>query len=77
MPKVVSINKWQNLVDANTIAAMFGRTAHWVNTLAREGRIRWYGQKNGVKVYRRFDPEEVRQDLLHSVEKPEVPRASA
>jgi hypothetical protein len=72
--KVYSIDKQEHLVDAKTIAALYGRTPQWVNRLARLGLIRWHGVRSGARVCRRFDPNEVRHDLSHDRE---VSHASA
>lgn len=75
--KVVPINRFDHLVDAKAIAAIYDRTPQWVNGLARKGVIRWHGVRSGVKICRRFDPHEVREDLLHGVGKREVSGAGA
>jgi hypothetical protein len=72
MPKnkvnpVVQIGQ-KNLTDAQTLGRQFGYTAKYMNQLARAGKIPWHGVRNGVKVYRRFDPEEVLAALAHGVE---------
>jgi len=57
-----------SLVDAKAIGAQLGFTGEYINRLAAAGRIPWHGVRNGVKVYRRFDPEEVKVALAHPVE---------
>jgi hypothetical protein len=56
------------LVDAEAIGAHIGFTPKWVSEQAREGRIPWHGIRNGTKVYRRFNLEEVLAALAHDVE---------
>jgi hypothetical protein len=72
MPKskatnVVEIGQ-RNLVDAQEIGKQIGFTSKWVNAMAAAGKIPWHGVRNGVKTYRRFDPDEVMAALAHGVE---------
>lgn len=53
------------LVDAKTMGALIGFTGEYINRLAAADKIPWHGIRNGVKVYRRFNPEEVRAALAH------------
>jgi hypothetical protein len=38
-----------------------------VNRLAAAGKITWRGVRCGAKVYRRYDPREVLDELKHAV----------
>jgi hypothetical protein len=58
----------RRLVDAEAVAEYFGFTGKWVNAMARAEKIPWHGVRNGVKVYRRFDLDEVIVALAHSVD---------
>ena len=49
----------RKLVDAGVMGEQVGFTSKWVNAMANAGKIPWHGVRNGVKVYRRFDPAEV------------------
>ena len=69
MPKskpsnVVQIDQ-RNLVDAEAMGALIGFTAQYVNRMAAAGRISWHGVRNGAKVYRRYDPLQVLDELRH------------
>jgi hypothetical protein len=67
---VIQINS-TSLVDAEAIGKLVGFTSKWVNAQAAAGRIPWHGVRNGVKVYRRFDPAEVLDALAHGVGSPD------
>lgn len=71
MPKSKANNVIQigqgNLVDAKAMGALIGFTAQYVNRMAAAGRIPWHGVRNGAKVYRRYDPQEVLTELKHGV----------
>jgi hypothetical protein len=75
MPKSVANNAidigQRNLVDAKTLGALIGFTAQYVNRMAAAGKISWHGVRNGAKVYRRYDPLEVLDELKHGVEVPD------
>ena len=72
MPKSKAKNVIQigqrSLVDAKTMGALIGFTAQYVNRMASAGKISWHGVRNGAKVYRRYDPVEVLDELKHGVE---------
>jgi hypothetical protein len=58
----------QNLVDAKTMGSVAGFTEQYINRMAAKGKISWHGVRNGVKVYRRYDPLQVLHELKHGVE---------
>ena len=71
MPKskannVVQIGQ-RSLIDAKAMGALIGFTAQYVNRMAAAGKISWHGVRNGAKVYRRYDPLEVLDELKHGV----------
>jgi hypothetical protein len=72
MPKSKANNVIQigqrNLVDAEAMGGLIGFTPQYVNRLAAAGKIPWHGVRNGAKVYRRYDPDEVLEELKHGVE---------
>jgi len=72
MPKSKANNVIQigqrSLVDAKEMGALIGFTAQYVNRMAAAGKISWHGVRNGAKVYRRYDPLEVLDELKHGVE---------
>ena len=80
MPKSKASNVVQigqrNLIDAEAMGALIGFTAQYVNRLAAAGKITWHGMRNGAKVYRRYDPLEVLDELKHRVEEFEPTRKS-
>jgi hypothetical protein len=80
MPKSKASNVVQigqrNLIDAKAMGALIGFTAQYVNRLAAAGKITWHGMRNGAKVYRRYDPLEVLDELKHRVEEFEPTRKS-
>ena len=41
------------------------------NRMAAAGKISWHGVRNGAKVYRRYDPLEVLDELKHCIEVPD------
>jgi len=47
---------------------LFGFTPQYVDRLAAAGKIPWHGVRNGAKVYRRYDPQQVIEKLKHDVE---------
>jgi hypothetical protein len=55
----------QNLIDAKAMGALIGFTAQYVNRMAAAGKISWHGVRNGAKVYRRYNPQEVLDELKH------------
>ena len=61
---VVQIGQ-RNLVDAESMGALIGFTAQYVNRMAAAGKISWHGVRNGAKVYRRYNPQEVLDELKH------------
>jgi hypothetical protein len=63
-----------NLVDATAMAALIGFSSKWVREMAMAGKIPWHGIRNGAKVYRRFDPDEVKAALAHGVELSTTPK---
>lgn len=58
----------RNLVDAKAMGTLIGFTPQYVNRMAAAGKIPWHGVRNGAKVYRRYDPREVLDELKHGVE---------
>ena len=60
---VVQIGQ-RNPIDTMAMGALIGFTAQYVNRLAAAGMITWHG---GAKVYRRYDPLEVLDELQHRV----------
>ena len=72
MPKSKAKNVIQigqrSLVDSKTMGALIAFTAQYVNRMASAGKISWHGVRNGAKVYRRYDPVEVLDELKHGVE---------
>jgi hypothetical protein len=58
----------RNLVDAKAMGVLIGFTAQYVNRMAAASKIPWHSVRNGVKVYRRYDPQEVLDQLKHGVE---------
>jgi hypothetical protein len=60
----------KSLVDAEAMGAKIKFTPKYINQLARANLIPWVGVRNGVKVYRRFDPEAVMAALSHEVGAP-------
>jgi hypothetical protein len=58
------------LYDAQGVAEYFGWSANYVNQLAAKGKIPWHGIEGGMRVYRRFDLEEVKVALAHGVAAP-------
>jgi len=72
MPKSKASNVVQigqrNFFDAKAMGALIGFTAQYVNRMAAAGKIPWHGVRNGAKVYRRYDPQEVLDELKHGVE---------
>jgi hypothetical protein len=73
MPKSNANNGIQvgHLVDAESIGALIGFSAQYVNRLAAAGKIPWHGVRNGAKVYRRYNELEVLDALKHDVGVPE------
>lgn len=71
MPKSMTNNVVQigqrSLIDAKAMGALIGFTAQYVNRMAAAGKIPWHGVRNGAKVYRRYDPLEVLDELKHGV----------
>ncbi len=57
----------KRLVDADAVGEFYGFTGKWVSEQAAAGNIPWHGIRNGAKVFRRFDLEEVRTALSHPV----------
>ena len=55
----------RNLIDAKAMGALIGFTAQYVNRMAAAGKISWHGVRNGAKVYRRYNPQEVLDELKH------------
>ena len=55
------------LVDAKAIGRQYGFTDKYISRLAAVGIIPWHGVRNGAKVYRRYDPTEVKAALAHGV----------
>jgi hypothetical protein len=64
--KTVQIGQ-QNLVDAEAMGGLIGFTAQYVDRLAAAGKITWHGERNGAKVYRRYNPLEVLHELRHGI----------
>ena len=71
MPKSKAVNVIQvgqrNLVDASAMGGLIEFTAQYINRLAAAGKIPWHGVRNGAKVYRRYDQQEVLDALKHDV----------
>lgn len=53
----------QKLFDATAMGDLIGFTGQYVNRLAAAGKIPWHGVRNGAKVYRRYDLQEVKHDV--------------
>ena len=65
--KVVIQAGRRNLVDAEAMGQQAGYSSVYINRLADAGVIPWHGFRNGVKIYRRYNPEEVLAALAHPV----------
>jgi hypothetical protein len=55
----------KSLVDAVVMATLLGFSPQYVGRLADRGAIPWHGVCNGVRTYRRYNPEEVMAALRH------------
>jgi hypothetical protein len=73
----ILIDTHEELVDATTMGVQLGFTGAYISRMAAAGKIPWHGICNGAKVYRRFNPYEVKAALAHPVQEIEKAKTSA